>query len=235
MTTVEFVEHCSVTLVDKMGDDHSIVQAALVSTTKDPLYYDNPLRLEGLIRRLMSDRHGSPFEQVVFKFWVDCPLMTMRQLQRHRIASWNEVSGRYRVLEPRFYAPPEGRPMIQEPGSKAMDYATLVDEEVRVAFRRDVEEGCREAWDRYERAIGMGVVRELARGHLPPFVMTQAMLEINLRSLLNLLSLRAHGVGRFPSHPQHEIAECADLMELEVARVVPVAHQAFVDAGRVAP
>lgn len=229
---IEIVNKSTVTLLDVMGDDYAIVEAAVVSTGQT----DYPReRVDGLIRRLMSDRHGSPFEMVQLKFHVDTQLFTMRQIMRHRIASYNETSGRYRELEPRFYVPPSWRPIKKVPGSKAMDYETEHDEAVSHLVSTLLVDKCERDWELYQRYVELGVVREIARLALPVNIMTQAVISVNLRSLFNFLSLRSAQVGMFPSHPQYEITEVANRMENLVKTVVPSTWEAFVSARRVAP
>lgn len=234
MIDIEMVRGSTVDLVESMGDDDAVAEAALVSTALDLEQY-NELRIAGLIRRLMFDRHGSPFEMVVFKFLIDTPVFTQRQLMRYRIASWNEVSGRYTVMKPRFYTPPEGRPMKRVEGSKKMDYDVVSDEEMHLEVQRSDLKVAMMAWQEYTDRLERGVVEEVARWVLPLNLMTQSILTINLRSLLNLLSQRGTGPSRFPSHPQYEIARVAEQMEHHVSEIVPVTWQAFVDNGRVAP
>lgn len=231
---ITVVDKSTATLLESMGRDESIVEAAVVSSGREASSF-SAQRTEGLITRLMRDRHGSPFEQVVFKFLIDAPMFTMRQLMRHRVASYNEVSGRYRILEPRFYLPPMHRPMRSVEGSKVMDYDLMEDR----ALANDVDEilydHADRSWDRYERLIEMGVTREVARMVLPPYIMTQAVATFNLRSLFNLMSLRGLEQGTFPSHPQFEIAQLTSEVESHVMAVCPIAHGAFVSGGRVSP
>lgn len=232
MTEIQIVDRSTVMLLDVMGDDYAIVEAAVVSTGQT----DYPReRMDGLIRRLMSDRHGSPFEMVQLKFHVDTQLFTMRQIMRHRIASYNETSGRYRKLEPRFYVPPRARPIKKVPGSKAMDYETEPDEATSDLVHASLVSKCERDWELYQRYVELGVVREIARLALPVNIMTQAVMSVNLRSLFNFLSLRSAQAGMFPSHPQYEITEVATQMEDLVKDAVPSTWEAFVRARRVAP
>lgn len=234
MADIQFVRKCTAELMDSMGDDYAIVQAAIVSTGVDREAY-NEVRSEGLIRRLMHDRHGSPFEQVEFKFMLDMPIFTARQLMRHRVAEYNEVSGRYRIMEPRFYLPPVNRPIKQADGSKIMDYELEVDEALSTITQQALIEQSTLAWQKYEHLIEVGISREVARMVLPKNLMTQIVAKWNLRSIFNFLSVRGIGPSRFPSHPQWEISQLAAEIEEAVMRITPIAHVAFCDGGRVAP
>jgi flavin-dependent thymidylate synthase len=104
-----------VELVDSMGDDTSVVRAAKVSTAGQGAarYVQHEQAADGLIGYLMRNRHGSPFEHTAFTFYVEAPIFVWREIMRHRIASYNEESGRYRKLEPVFYVPAASRPVRQ--------------------------------------------------------------------------------------------------------------------------
>jgi len=106
----------AVELIDSMGGDHSVVRSARVSSGS---VADDASRDEGLINYLMRDRHGSPFEHAVFTFRIEAPIFVFREFMRHRMASYNEESGRYKELEPVFYVPDENRKLIQigKPGA----------------------------------------------------------------------------------------------------------------------
>lgn len=229
---MKFVYGSNVELVDAMGSDQSIISAAVVSTGADVCGWPEERR-SGLVNRLMKDRHGAPFEHVTFTFMVQTPLFTARQMMRHRIASFNEVSGRYRVLEETFYLVPEARPVRQV--GKTMDYEMVQDRDLQLRFNNGVMEHCIEATARYRHFLELGVSKELARVVLPTNIMTEFFVTINLRSLFNFLSLRGTEKGLFPSHPQFEIAQVADEMEGYVEDIAPNAHAAFKANGRVQP
>ena len=232
MTEVKFVDRSSVWLHDSMGTDRSPVLAALASTGMDASEWPEE-RVVGLINRLMKDRHGATFEHVIFTFVVQTPLFTARQMMRHRIASFNEASGRYKVLPATFYVPPPERPLRQE--GKAMDYNFVADDRLHPEIARELQRQARDQYDSYEWMLGRGCAREIARVVLGTNIMTEFMVSINLRSLFNVLSLRGKEPGLFPSHPQYEISQVADHMEVAVARMTPICYDAFVSAGRVAP
>lgn len=232
MGEVTFTSESTVTLVDRLGSDMSIVDAAVVSTGADASTWPEE-RVDGLISRLMRDRHGAPFEHVVFTFWIRAPLFTARQMMRHRVASFNEVSGRYRTLESVFYVPPPSRPITQV--GKTMDYEFVADEKLSAAARVVMTTACQSAYQSYSRLLEAGVAKEVARMVLPVNIMTEFFVTINLRSLFNMMSLRGKETGTFPSHPQYEIAEVVAHMERHVDLHVPRAYRAFVECGRVQP
>lgn len=232
MVELSFTQTSHVSLVDYMGNDESIIKAAVVSTglvTEDW----SELRIVGLINRLMADRHGAPFEHVVYTFKVTTPLFTARQMMRHRIASFNEASGRYRVLPSVFYTLPDDRPVRQE--GKTMDYNFVDDKELLDYAQGMIAEASQNAYLSYEDMLQAGVAKEVARMILPVNIMTEFFVTINLRSLFNLFSLRGKETGTFPSHPQYEITVVTEQIERLVQLTVPRAYEAFRKAGRVQP
>jgi thymidylate synthase (FAD) len=115
----QFTSDLKVEYIDHLGSDIGIAQAAWVSTMGERAEEGDPKRVKGLINMLMRDRHGSPFEQGLMRFRVTAPIVVFREHHRHRIASYNEVSGRYVEMKPLFYVPPKNRPLIQvgKPGA----------------------------------------------------------------------------------------------------------------------
>lgn len=229
---VLFTNTSEVELVDLMGDDRRLVETATVSTGADSATWSDE-RVVGLINRLMKDRHGSAFEHVYFTFKIKTPLFTARQFMRHRMASYNEVSGRYRLLPQEYYIPPYDRPVMQI--GKAMDYEFVVDEKIGAMANVAMRGACEHASKIYEQLLDAGVAREVARMIIPVNVMTEFFVTINLRSLFNLMSLRSTEQGLFPSHPQFEFSQVTALIEEIVATEMPCAYAAFVEHGRVQP
>jgi thymidylate synthase (FAD) len=235
---VTFRSDVTVELVKASAADGDVVFAARVSTqgerSIDGAHSDDPTSA-GLIRFLMRERHGSPFEHSVLTFAVTAPIFVWREHMRHRMASYNEESGRYRVLQPVFYIPGPDRALVQQgkpgayefvPGSA--EQTELVDAEMRAAVA--------ESYRAYERMLDAGVAREVARMVLPVSIYSSAYVTMNARGLMNFLSLRRKVAGsRFPSYPQREIEMVAERYEEEFARLMPLTHAAFVDNGRVAP
>lgn len=235
--TIEFREHSSVRLIRAQADDQMIADDARLSTGTDT----DPARTAGLVRALMRERHGTPFEAPQFCFEIEAPIFVAREAHRHRIASISEMSGRYVELQPVFWVPPRERPLMQKPGSKQMAYELVpgTDEQWRNA-RFWIEASAQQAWANYQAMLADGVVKEVARVVLPTSVFTRWRLRMNLRSTLNFLSLRVRvredeAQPLFPSRPQLEIDEVARQMEDIVGRHCPVALEAFLEGGRVAP
>jgi thymidylate synthase (FAD) len=192
-------------------------------------------RSKGLINYLMRDRHGSPFEHNSMTFYVQAPIFVFREFQRHRIASYNEESGRYKELSPVFYVPGPDRNLVQIGKTGAYEFLpgsaeqiALVEQESRTASQI--------AYESYKRMLEAGVAREVARIVLPLNIYSSMYVTMNSRALMNFLSLRTQREGtHFPSFPQREIEMCAEKMEEFWAPLMPYTYEAFNKNGRVAP
>jgi len=239
---VEFRSDVTVELVRSSASDADVLFAARVSTQGEQTLEDAAAgpgevseRDRGLIRFLMRDRHGSPFEHNSMTFYVQAPIFVFREFMRHRIASYNEESGRYRELRPVFYVPAPERDLIQVGKPGAYDFVAgtpeqhaLVDAETRAASVH--------AFEAYQRMLDAGVAREVARIVLPLNIYSSMYVTMNARSLMNFLSLRTkHPESHFPSFPQREIEMCAERMEAEWQRLMPITAEVFRANGRVAP
>lgn len=235
---VKYSSDVKVELVKQSASDQDIAFAARVSTQGErSLGYPetDKKKLSGLIGFLMRDRHGSPFEHSVFTFYVKAPIFVWREHMRHRIASYNEESGRYRVLQPEFYIPDAERNLLQigKPGAYTFESGTS---EQRAITLVNYRHSCEEAYKRYDEMIRHGIAREVARGVLPLTIYSSAYVTINARSLMNFLSLRQNVEGqRFPSYPQREIEMVAEKYEKFFKELMPLTYKAFVENGRVAP
>ena len=235
---VTFRSDVTVELVRASAQDADVLFAARVSTqgeqSLDQLDADAG-RSKGLINYLMRDRHGSPFEHNSMTFYVQAPIFVFREFMRHRIASYNEESGRYRELRPVFYVPGPQRRLQQrgKPGHYEFVEGTPEQLELVQAETRRV---CEEAYAAYQRMLAAGVAREVARIVLPVTIYSSMYVTMNARSLMNFLSLRTAREGStFPSFPQREIEMCAERMEELWAGLMPLTHAAFEANGRVAP
>lgn len=226
-----------VELVKYSASDADIAFAARVSTQGErsqEVDQDDP-KLSGLINFLMKERHGSPFEHSVFTFYVKAPIFVWREHMRHRIASYNEESGRYRVLDPEFYIPSKDRKLVQvgKPGAYVFEPGT---EDQYIFVGRHITRASKEAYERYELMLQEGVAREVARAVLPVNIYSSAYVTMNARSLMNFLSLRRAVEGSyFPSYPQREIEMVAEKYEEIFKQLMPLTHEAFVKNGRVSP
>src|SRR5438094_5312494 len=209
-----------------MATDLSVVNAARVSFARRKDELDDSD--EGLIRFLMRERHGTPFEHNAFRFHVKLPIFVMREWARHRIGSFNEWSARYSQLDPEFYIPePEDvRTQVGKPGAYSFD---PVDAGLAERTREELQAVYEQAYSAYERLVELGVARELARSVLPVGAYTEFYWTVNARALMNFISLRNSEFA------QREIRRYAEAVEVFLAAKMPVTYDAFVKSGRVGP
>jgi thymidylate synthase (FAD) len=224
--TIRVLDHGFVRLDDSMADDLSVVNAARVSFARRKEAMDESD--EGLIRFLLRERHGTPFEHNSFRFHVRAPLFVAREWFRHRVGSFNEFSMRYARATDDFYVPePEDvRTQVGKPGSYSFEQ---VDPELAEATREEIRAVYDEAYATYERLVERGVARELARLVMPVGAYTEFYWTVNARSLMNFVSLRAAETA------QREIRRYAEACERFLEEKMPVTHAAFVAAERVGP
>ncbi|MGA1838974.1 FAD-dependent thymidylate synthase [Herbiconiux sp. 11R-BC] len=242
MAEIEFRSDVTVELVRASAHDSDVLFAARVSTQGEQTLdaaesgaEADPKRDRGLINYLMRDRHGSPFEHNSMTFYVQAPIFVFREFMRHRIASYNEESGRYRQLRPVFYVPGPERNLVQvgKPGAYDFLPGTPEQSELTAAEVRMVSTA---AFESYERMLEAGVAREVARIVLPLNIYSSMYVTVNARSLMNFLSLRTKRADTtFPSFPQREIEMCAEKMEAIWQGLMPLTSAAFDANGRVAP
>jgi len=236
-TEISFRSDVTVELVKHSASDADVIWAARVSTKGDQSLEDvkNTEASSGLINYLMRDRHGSPFEHSNFTFFVQAPIFMWREHFRHRIASYNEESGRYKVLEPVFYTPGPERRLVQIGKAGAYEFVEGTQEQFEIVTEQ-TKTACEVAYAAYQKMLDAGVAREVARIVLPVTIYSSAYVTMNARALMNFLSLRRKAEGsHFPSFPQREIEMVAEKYEEEFARIMPITHAAFVANGRVAP
>jgi len=237
-TGVTFRSDVSVELVRSAARDADVVFAARVSTQGEQTLEhldDAAERSRGLINYLMRDRHGSPFEHNSMTFYVQAPIFVFREFMRHRIASYNEESGRYRELRPVFYVPGRERRLVQVGKPGAYDFVEGTPEQLALV-ERETKAQCAAAYAAYQRMLAADVAREVARIVLPLTIYSSMYVTMNARSLMNFLSLRTkrpHATN--PSFPQREIEMCAEQMEQFWSELMPLTHAAFEANGRVAP
>jgi thymidylate synthase (FAD) len=239
--SIEFRSDMTVELVRSSAHDSDVVFAARVSTMGEQTLSDAAAGTDaepkdkGLINFLMRDRHGSPFEHNSMTFYVQAPLFVFREFMRHRIASYNEESGRYREMRPVFYVPAPERNLVQVGKPGAYDFIPGTPEQTSLA----VESGkavATFAYAEYQKQLDAGVAREVARTVLPLSLYSSMYVTMNARSLMNFLSLRTkRPESHFPSFPQREIEMVAELMEEAWKPLMPLTHAAFEAGGRVAP
>jgi len=238
MAELSFRSDVTVELVKHAASDADVIWAARVSTKGEQSLDDldaDPAKSSGLINYLMRDRHGSPFEHSSMTFFVQAPIFMWREHFRHRMASYNEESGRYKVLEPTFYVPGPERKLVQVGKAGAYDFEDGTAEQYDIV-RTQTQAACRAAYASYEAMLEAGVAREVARIVLPVTIYSSAYVTMNARAMMNFLSLRRRSDdARFPSFPQREIEMVAERYEQEWATLMPLTHAAFVANGRVAP
>jgi thymidylate synthase (FAD) len=238
MAEPTFRSDITVELVKHAASDADVLWAARVSTKGEQSLADleaDPAQSAGLINYLMRDRHGSPFEHSSLTFFVQAPIFMWREHFRHRIASYNEESGRYKVLDPSFYVPGPERKLVQVGKAGAYSFEDGTSEQHAVV-RAQTEAASSAAYAAYEAMLEAGVAREVARIVLPLNIYSSAYVTMNARGLMNFLSLRRRSPdSRYPSFPQREIEMVAERYEEEWSALMPLTHAAFVANGRVAP
>ncbi|MDQ2065728.1 FAD-dependent thymidylate synthase [Xinfangfangia sp. CPCC 101601] len=222
------LDHGFIRVIDYMGDDSAIVQAARVSYGAGTKHVSND---EGLIRYLMRHWHSTPFEMCEVKLHVKLPVFVARQWIRHRTANVNEYSARYSILDREFYIPEPAQLAAQSTVNNQGRGAVLEGAEaarVLETLKRDAAS----SYDNYAQMLGQegpdgepqqGLARELARMNLPMNIYTQWYWKTDLHNLFHFLRLRAD------AHAQYEIRVYADAIAATVKDWVPLAFAAFED------
>ncbi|MBI4365828.1 MAG: FAD-dependent thymidylate synthase [Deltaproteobacteria bacterium] len=207
-----------VRLVDVMGDDLAIVQAARVSYG----HGTKSMRADrGLIHYLLKHRHTTPFEMVEFKFHAKMPIFVARQWIRHRTANVNEISGRYSIMEEAFWTPTPEEMRTQDTRNRQGSTATPIDPAAGAALATRYRADQTALYTHYQEALKAGVAREVARVNLPLSLYTEWYWKIDLHNLLHFLKLR------MDAHAQKEIRVFAEAMAIFVRRQCPIAWEAF--------
>jgi thymidylate synthase (FAD) len=244
VSDIIFRSDVTVELVRSSASDSDVLFAARVSTQGEQTLEsaaahteasEDEKRSKGLINYLMRDRHGSPFEHNSLTFYVQAPIFVFREFQRHRIASYNEESGRYKELSPVFYVPGSDRNLVQVGKTGAYEFLPGSAEQIALV-EQESRTTSQQAYESYKRMLEAGVAREVARIVLPLNIYSSMYVTMNSRALMNFLSLRTSREGtHFPSFPQREIEMCAEKMEDFWAELMPYTYEAFNKNGRVAP
>ena len=220
------LDHGFVRVVDYMGDDAAIVQAARVSYGRGTRKVSEDA---GLIRYLMRHRHSTPFEMCEIKYHVKLPIFVARQWIRHRTANVNEYSARYSVLDREFYIPAPEQLAAQSAANRQGRGAALSGEQAAAVLEL-LRGDAATCFDHYEQLLNEtgdparpALARELARINLTLNTYTQWYWKTDLHNLLGFLALRAD------AHAQYEIRVYAEAMAETVRAWVPLAYQAFLD------
>lgn len=224
MTQIQLTSELKADLIDHMGTPLSIVNAARVSF--NDTHQEMTEKDEGLIRFLMKNRHASPFEHCVATFRIEAPIFIAREWMRHRTQSYNEWSGRYSQLEPKFYAPNYDRPLIQVGKPGEYTFEVPQDDATNIELYRELRFSYQTAWNCYEYLLDAGIAKEVARNALPVGVYTSWYATANLRNWLNFLSLRTDGQALF------EIRELAFQVEEKLFDLYPTVLESWDKTGR---
>lgn len=217
---IKCLDHGFVRLVDVMGDDGSIVQAARVSYGKGT----KTLREDrGLIRYLLRHKHTTPFEMVEFKFHIKLPIFIARQWIRHRTANVNEYSGRYSEMKDEFYLPDMDQIRPQSTMNRQGRGEELMESDKAGEIHRLMNDTQEKLYGEYKDLLDKGLAREIARINLPLSNYTEWYWKIDLHNLFHFLRLR------IDDHAQYEIRVFAQAMADIVKEIVPVAYEAFED------
>lgn len=209
-----------VRLVDYMGDDDAIVQAARVSYGKGTKSVTED---RGLIRYLMRHKHTSPFEMVEFKFHVKLPIFVARQWIRHRTANVNEYSGRYSEMKDEFYLPELSQIRPQSALNKQGRADEAIPEAEAIKIQTEMQQLQAMLFGTYNSLLENSVARELARINLPLSNYTEWYWKIDLHNLFHFLRLR------MDSHAQYEIQVYGEAIAEIIKEIVPIAYEAFED------
>jgi thymidylate synthase (FAD) len=216
--TIKILDKGFVSLVDHMGNDDAIVQAARVSYGKGTKKKSED---RDLIRYLMRHRHTSPFEMVEFKFHCKMPIFCARQWVRHRTASLNEYSGRYSEMPDECYVPEISRIQTQDMINHQASSGEQIEEAIFIQGEMEIEQ--RDVFDNYRSYIKSGAAREIARINLPLSTYTQWYWKMDLHNLFHFLGLRMH------PHAQLEMQKYAEAIFELIKPIVPVSCEAFED------
>lgn len=218
-TFFNVLDHGLIRVIDYMGNDQSIVDAARISYGQGTTSKNDD---KGLINYLMRHHHTSPFEMCEIKLYIKCPIFIARQWIRHRTANVNEYSARYSEVKDDIYIPQPEHVKTQHSSNKQMSGGELSQIEID-CFLEDLESGCKRQYTDYKVALanGYGVSRETARIGLTLNTYTEFVWKIDLHNLLHFLRLR------MDSHAQYEIRVYSDVIAEIVKAWCPLAYEAF--------
>ncbi len=217
--SVPVLDHGQIALLDVMGSDEEIAEAARVSYRKGTKQVNDD---RGLIRRLLRHRHTTPFEMAELKFYMKLPIFVERQCIRHRMASTNEVSARYSVLPEEYYIPEASAVCVQSKTNK-QGREEEIDATSAAIYRQSTNDASHRAFEVYNSNLRNDVSREIARIPLPLGTYTEKYWKIDLHNLMHFLGLR------MDAHAQWEIRQYANIMGSMVAKLFPITWQAFED------
>lgn len=222
MTEIEYVNKVSATLIEASASDDMVAMAAWVSNDQDSeARLDDQGKVKGLIDFLYRNKHMSPFEHGHFTFKIDVPLFVAREFHRHRTMSYNEVSGRYTQVKPRFWRADEARVQRGKMGNYHFEPA---DPEITARYLKNKERGLALDWEIYMDNLDAGMAKEQAREDMPLSTMTQFYATCNPRNLMQFLMLRND------KHALKEIRDVAVQMEDILKEQMPYTYAAYAKA-----
>lgn len=219
MTQIELSDELKVELIDFMGKDLTVVNAARVSLNQHSDEWTE--RETGLVNFLMKNQHASPFEHCQASFRITAPIFVAREWHRHRTQSYNEVSGRYSKMEPRFYSLGSNRPIFQvgKPGAYHFETSENIEDYFDIqSSDRFIAQTC---WNEYERRLEKGYAREVARMILPLNMYTSWYATGNLRNWVGFLVLRTD------AQAMYEIRQLAFQTEEILTGLFPATMEAW--------
>ena len=214
------LNHGFVRLVDFMGDDVAIVQAARTSYGQGTKTNSED---RSLIRYLMRQKHTSPFEMVEFKFHIKLPIFIARQWIRHRTANVNEYSGRYSEMRDEFYVPEAEVIKMQSSDNKQGRADEVLAKNYTNKIIKNFTTSQENSYSEYKKVVDEGLAREIARINLPLSTYTEWYWKIDLHNLFHFLKLR------MDKHSQYEIRVYANIIADILKECVPLAFEAFED------
>lgn len=233
MTELEFISRPIVRLVEAAATDDSVAHAAWVSnfggehqkrphngSWNQPAIDEWEKKVGGLINFLYRERHMSPFEHGHLKFFVEAPITVAREFMRHRTFSYNEMSGRYKELPPRFFLPDSDRPVVQSGKIGSYTFTPGTDEQYGTVFSETVSSYGR-SWSAYQTMLEAGIAKEVARNVLPVGIMTQFYVTGNPRNWMQFLTLRND------PNAMQEIRQVANDIEQKFALAMPHTYAAY--------
>jgi thymidylate synthase (FAD) len=220
MIEITYDNKMRVELIKCNATDVDVARAAWVSNYGEDAREKDAGRIEGLINFLYREKHLSPFEHGSFTFFVDVPIFVAREFMRHRTFSYNEISGRYTTLKPKFYLPSTERPFIQQ-GKIGSYYFTAGTDEQYVQMVARKKQTIELEWQNYQEQLDLGIAREVARDELGVGIYTQFYATCNPRNLMQFLTLRN------ASNALYEIRDTAEQMENFLELQMPLTWKAF--------
>lgn len=216
-----FTDEHNVELINFMGGDDQTAMSAWVSFgNDDEERLQDQARVAGLINFLYKNKHMTPFESSVFTFRIETPIFVAREFFRHRSASYNEWSGRYSEMEPKFYMPSVDRPLQQQGKAGAYEFVQGTGEQHMIVMW-EYKDAINTAWQAYRNMLDAGVAKEVARNTLPVGTYTKFYVTMNARNLMHFLNLRTDPTALY------EIRQVAAGMEDIFAEKMPLTYKAY--------